>query len=75
MCVSVCVDGMNPEVCSTLTYPHIRSFRTMPVLYTRTHTHASSNHLEDSEPTGLKVDIAMTADANTMIRERGMDRL
>ena len=42
----VCVCGWNElEVCTTMAYPHISSLCTMPVLYTSTHTHASSNHL------------------------------
>ena len=39
------------EMCTTLTYPHISSFRTMPV-YTHKHIHIP---FVDSEPTGLKV--------------------
>ena len=63
MCVCVCVCGWNElEVCTTLALPHINSFRTMPVLYTspRTHTHILKP-FEDSEPTGLKVDIACSS--------------
>ena len=46
VCVCVCVCGRNElEVCTTLAYLRIGSFRTMPVLYTSTRTHASSNHL------------------------------
>ena len=37
----VCVNGMNLEVCTTLTYPY-RSFHTMPV-YTWTHTHTNTH--------------------------------
>ena len=49
--MSVCVCGRNElEVCTTLAYPHISSFHT--------HTHTSPNHFKDSEPLGLKVDIA-----------------
>ena len=56
VCVCVCVCGWNElEVCTTLAYPHISSFRTMPVPYTSTRT---LKPFEDSEPTGLKVDIA-----------------
>ena len=65
---SVCVCGRNElEVCSTLAYPHISSFCAMPVLYTSTCAHAS---LEDSEPTGLKVDIAklLPIDINDSLR-------
>ena len=52
-CVCVCVCGRNElEVCSTLAYPPISSFRTMPVLYTRTRTHASSNHLRTANRRG-----------------------
>ena len=53
-CVGVCVRN-EPEVCTTLAYPHISSFCARPVLYPSTHMHASSNHLR-SKPTGLKVD-------------------
>ena len=36
VCVCVCVCGRNElEVCTTLAYPHISSFCTMPVLYTQ----------------------------------------
>ena len=62
MCVSVCMCGWNKlEVCTTLAYPHISSFRTVPV-YAHKHTHTNTCILkpfEDSEPTGLKVDIAI----------------
>ena len=55
MSVCVCVCGRNElEVCTTLAYPHISSFRTMPH---KLHTH-TLKPFEDSEPTGLKVDIA-----------------
>ena len=58
MCVCVCVRGRNDlEVCSTLAYPHISSFRTMPVLHRNKHTRILKA-FEDSEPTGLKADIA-----------------
>ena len=50
-CVCVCVRD-ELEVCATLAYPHISSFRTMPVLYTSTRI---LKPFEDSEPTGLKV--------------------
>ena len=55
MCVCVC--GLNElEVCTTLAYPHVSSFRTMPALYASTRI---LKPFEDSEPTGgLKVDIA-----------------
>ena len=54
--VCVCVCGQNElEVCATLAYPPISSFRPMPELYTSTRT---LKPFEDSEPTGLKVDIA-----------------
>ena len=57
VCACACVCGRNElEVCTTLAYPHISSFRTMPVLYTSTHL---LKLFEDSEPTGLKVDIAL----------------
>ena len=58
-CVCVCVCGQNElEVCTTLPYPH-SSFCTMPVLYTSTHTHTRIlKPFKDSEPAGLKVDIA-----------------
>ena len=60
VCVSVracvCVCGWNElELCTTLAYPHISSFCAMPVLYTSTHI---LKPFEDSELTGLKVDIA-----------------
>ena len=62
VCVCVCVCGRNElEVCTTLAYPHISSFRTILVF---THKHTRSRILkpfEDSEPTGLKVDIARTS--------------
>ena len=46
MCVCVCACVRNELVVfMTLAYPHVSSFHTMPVLYTSTHTHASSNHL------------------------------
>ena len=52
-CVRVC--GQNElEVCSTLAYPHIGSFRAMPVLYTSTCTHAFSNHLRTANQWGKK---------------------
>ena len=58
MCVCVC--GRNElEVCITLAYPHISSFRTMPVLYTSTHI---LKPFEDRELTGLTVDIAKRMD-------------
>ena len=44
------------EVCTTLAYPHISSFRTMPVLYTSTPT-CIHKPFENSELTGLKADI------------------
>ena len=51
-CVRACVCGRNElEVCTTLAYPHISSFRTMPVLYTSTRT---LKPFQDSEPTGAK---------------------
>ena len=53
----MCVCGRNElEVCTTLAYPHISSFRTMPVLHTSTHI---LKPFEDSELMGLKVDIAV----------------
>ena len=58
LCVCVCARGQNElEVCTTLAYPHISSFPTMPV-YNHAHIHIP---FEDSEATstGLKVDIAM----------------
>ena len=53
-CMRVCVRNVL-EVCTTLAYPHISSFCTMPVLYTSTHTHPQTiwGHLM-----GLKMDIA-----------------
>ena len=37
-CVRVCVCGRNElEVCTTLAYPQISSFRAVPVLYTQAH--------------------------------------
>ena len=58
-CVCVCVCGRNePEVCTMLAYPHMSSFHVMPVL-THKHTHTRIlKPFDDSEPTGLKVDIA-----------------
>ena len=52
---SVCVRN-ELQVCTTLAYPHITSFHTMPVLYTSTRI---LRPFEDSEPMGLKVDIAV----------------
>ena len=50
-----CVWGRNElEVCSTLAYPHKSSFRTVPVLYTNTHTRILKP-FQDIELTGLKV--------------------
>ena len=37
-----------------LKYPHISSFRNMPMLYTSTRTHASSNHLRTATRRGQK---------------------
>ena len=56
----MCVCGQNElEVCTTLAYPRISSFRTLPVLYMDTHTHTCIlKPFEDSKLTGLKVDIA-----------------
>ena len=42
------------NVCTMLEYPHISSFRTMPVLYTST---CILKPFEDSELMGLNVDI------------------
>ena len=55
----VCVCGWNElEVCTTFTYPHIGSFCTMSIHCIR-HKHTCIlKRSEDSEPTGLKVDIA-----------------
>ena len=40
VCVRVCVCGRNElEVCSTLGYPHIGSFHTVPVPQAHAHTH------------------------------------
>ena len=60
VCVCVCVCGRNEhEVCSTLVYLHISSFRTMPVLYTNAHAHTHpQNHLRTASRGGLTVDIA-----------------
>ena len=59
VCVCVCVCVWNKlEVCTTLAYPHISSFRTMPVLHTSTRHTRVLKPFEDSEPTGLKADIA-----------------
>ena len=44
VCVCVCVRN-ELEICTTLAFQHISSFRTMSALYTSTRTHASSNHL------------------------------
>ena len=55
VCVCMCVCGRNElEVCTTLVYPQISSFRAMPVLYTQahTHTHTSSNHLRTANRRG-----------------------
>ena len=55
VCVHACVCGRNElEVCTTLAYPHISSFRT---IHKHMHTHILKP-FEDSEPMGLKVDIA-----------------
>ena len=56
VCVCVCVDGMNLKY-ALRWHIHIiiSSFRAMPVLYTST---CILKPFEDSEPTGLKVDIA-----------------
>ena len=58
VCLCLCVCGRNElEVCTMLAYPHISSFRVMPVY---THKHTNTRILKpfgDSEPTGLKVDI------------------
>ena len=40
------------EVCTTLAYPHINLFHTMPVLYTSTRMHTSSNHLRTANRQG-----------------------
>ena len=48
------------EVCTTMHYPHISSFRAMPLLYTSTRTHSSSNCLRTVNQQGLEVE---TADA------------
>ena len=58
VCVCVCVDGMNLKYALRF-HIHIiiSSFRAMLVLYTSTRIHKP---FADSEPTGLKVDIAET---------------
>ena len=57
MCV--CVDGRNElEVCTTLAYPR---YQLIPCYASAMHKHTHTRNLkpfEDSEPTGLKVDIA-----------------
>ena len=56
VCVYVCVCARarnELEVRTTLAVPHLSSFCTMPVLYTRTHA------FKDSERTGLKVDVSI----------------
>ena len=55
----VCVRGRNElEVCTSLVYPRISSFRTIAV-YKHKHTYTRIlKPFEDNEPTGLKVDIA-----------------
>ena len=54
-CVRACVCERNElQVYTKLAYPHISPFRAMPVPYTSTRT---LKPFEDSDPTGLKVDI------------------
>ena len=63
MCVCVCVCGWNElNVYAMLAYPRISSFRAM---YTSTRTRCILKPFEDSEPTGLKVDIATLACTRT----------
>ena len=57
LCVCVYVCGWNELVCTMLAYPHISSSRIMPVLSLHKHT-CILKPSEDSELTGLKVDIA-----------------
>ena len=65
VCMRVYMCAWNKlEVYTTLAYQHLSSFRTIPVLYTSTRTHASSNHLRTAKPTGLKVDIALNPSLN-----------
>ena len=64
-CVCVCVCEWNElEVCSTLAYLHIGSFRMMAMLYTSTRTHTSSNHLRTAN-WRLKVDLGNFFSSNT----------
>ena len=58
MCVCVCVDGWNEfEVSSMLAYPHQFILYYTSAIHKHTHT-CILKPFEDSEPTGLKVDIA-----------------
>ena len=59
MCVCVCVWN-ELEVCTTLAYPHNYEFILYYASAIHKHTHAHIlKPFEDSEPTGLKVDIAL----------------
>ena len=77
MCVCVCVCRRNElEVCSTLAYPHNYQFIPYYTIATHKQTHTRIlKPCEDSEPMGLKVDIAESNNGTGSLIPNGMRSL
>ena len=56
------------EVCTTLAYPYISSFRTIPVLYADTRTHAPPNHPRTAYGRGQKWTLPVYACLRACVR-------